>query len=225
MKLHKPIHLSALRSPTYKHKVACPLIDDIRASYWRDLGIECYSKLVPIKLSNKRLRKWAFVGFTWAAFIPSFAPVSTHTVYADPIAAQTLNQIKPLPLLKEPPTVPQNALELVFVSKLQPFGTYANNFAPLNCTAGVASRLPVTWTGNANEWDNAAAAAGYAVGGVPKVEAIAVSETDSYFGHVGIVLSVNPDGSFVVWEENYNGLGVTDERTATTAEFQSFIYL
>lgn len=120
----------------------------------------------------------------------------------------------------------QAPVEPVWVSKLRPPDTYPNGYAPGNCTAGVASRLPIpdNW-GNANNWFYAAAMAGYAEGYAPKEGSIAQTSGDSWAGHVAVVLSVNPDGSFLIWEENYNGLFSVDERLATTAEFPDFIYV
>ncbi len=58
--------------------------------------------------------------------------------------------------------------------------------------------------GNANTWDDRAAAAGYLVNRTPA--AGAVFQTDSgYAGHVGVVERVNPDGSILVSEMNYHG--------------------
>lgn len=58
--------------------------------------------------------------------------------------------------------------------------------------------------GNANTWDDRAAAAGYIVNRTPSVGA--VFQTDvGYAGHVGVVESINPDGSITVSEMNYHG--------------------
>jgi surface antigen len=69
--------------------------------------------------------------------------------------------------------------------------------------------------GNANTWDNRARAAGYRVDHTPSVGA--VFQTDAgYFGHVGVVERINPDGSIVISEMNnraYGGWGKTNTRT------------
>jgi surface antigen len=99
-----------------------------------------------------------------------------------------------------------------------------NSFVPGQCTWGIASRLPITWSGNANEWAVNAQAQGIEVTNTPTVGSIAQTSGDSYLGHVALVESLNPDGSFVVWEMNgANGPFTTDERTTTTAEFPNFI--
>lgn len=95
------------------------------------------------------------------------------------------------------------------------------------CTFGAASRLPVPsgW-GNANSWALSATLAGYKVSSIPKEGTVAQTVGDSFMGHVAVVESVNPDGSFVIWEENgMYGLGTFDTRTTTTAEFSTFIYV
>lgn len=57
-------------------------------------------------------------------------------------------------------------------------------------------------TGNANYWDNSARAVGILVDRTPSAGAI--FQTDSgWFGHVGYVEAVNPDGSIEVTEMNY----------------------
>lgn len=134
--------------------------------------------------------------------------------------------IKPLPLLKNVSYAPQNGLDVVWVSKLRPYGTYGGaDYTPGQCTWGVAQRLPVppSW-GNANQWPTSAAMAGYQEGTIPKEGSVAVSFTDSWLGHVAVVESVNSDGSFLIWEMNYAGPYSIDERTASKGEFSQFIY-
>lgn len=136
--------------------------------------------------------------------------------------------LKPIQTLPEPELQPQAVLEPVWENKLRPYGTYGGaDYVPGQCTFGVAQRLPIppSW-GNANQWPTSASYAGYGVGTAPKAGSVAVSYTDSWLGHVAVVESVNPDGSFVIWEENGpGGPYSTDERTATTAEFSTFIYI
>jgi hypothetical protein len=132
--------------------------------------------------------------------------------------------VKPLKPIKAPDFKPVEALETLLHSLAAP-NTIPNTYAPGNCTYGVASRLPIPqdW-GNANTWDDMARAQGYTVSNVPKVNAIAQTDGDSYLGHVAVVVAVHPDGSFDVWEENFGGLYSTDVRPTTTAEFPNFIY-
>ena len=56
--------------------------------------------------------------------------------------------------------------------------------------------------GNANAWAYTAAAAGYVVNHVPAAGAI-IQTSSGWYGHVGYVEAVNPDGSIVVSEMNY----------------------
>ena len=57
--------------------------------------------------------------------------------------------------------------------------------------------------GNANTWARKAAAAGFTVDRTPSAGAI-FQTTSGWYGHVGYVEAVNPDGSIVVTEMNYN---------------------
>lgn len=146
---------------------------------------------------------------------------SGKIIYADPIVPIAPPQ--PLALLTMPAVAPVASLQTI-ISPLA--DDLPNLYAYGNCTAYVASKLPVpdNW-GNANEWAVSAAAQGYTVSDTPKVGAIAQTGGDSSLGHVAIVSSINDDGSFTVSEMNYYGLGVIDERITSTAEFQSFIYI
>ncbi len=56
--------------------------------------------------------------------------------------------------------------------------------------------------GNANAWARSAAALGYRVDNVPSAGAV-IQTSAGWYGHVGYVESVNPDGSIVVTEMNY----------------------
>lgn len=147
-----------------------------------------------------------------------------HPVQAAPPDFGSAPQPKPIVKAVE---LPQTTLQAqdTLESILYPVSSgLTNNFDEGQCTFGVASRLPVTWSGNADEWAVNAAAQGYEISSVPKVGSIAQTTGDSWAGHVAIVTAVALDGTFTVWEENYYGLGVTDERTTSTQEFQNFIY-
>lgn len=81
------------------------------------------------------------------------------------------------------------------------------------CTYFAAQyRGGVDFLGNGGQWYANAKAAGYNVGSTPRKDAIFVT-TESGVGHVGIVIQVNSDGSFVTKEMNYNGFGVISSRT------------
>jgi surface antigen len=102
-------------------------------------------------------------------------------------------------------------------------GTYANSFAPANCTWGAASmKGDITWSGNANEWDDAARAQGKTVSDVPIVGAVA--ETDrGYYGHVAVVTNIDASGVWIT-EMNYDGNGGVRTRLAGPGEFV-YIYV
>ncbi|MDN6160488.1 MAG: LysM peptidoglycan-binding domain-containing protein, partial [Staphylococcus equorum] len=66
--------------------------------------------------------------------------------------------------------------------------------------------------GNANNWASAASNSGYKVNRTPEVGAIFQSNAGNY-GHVGVVERKNPDGSIVVSEMNWQGVGQKSYRT------------
>ena len=61
--------------------------------------------------------------------------------------------------------------------------------------------VPTNW-GNANSWAAMAAASGYQVDRSPTPGAI-IQSSSGWYGHVGYVEAVNPDGSIVISEMNY----------------------
>lgn len=81
-----------------------------------------------------------------------------------------------------------------------------------------------TW-GNANNWANAAASAGYTVNNRPSAGAIMQSTAGAY-GHVAYVESVNSNGSITVSEMNYgHGVGVVTSRTLSSSEAASYNFI
>jgi len=72
--------------------------------------------------------------------------------------------------------------------------------------------------GNANTWYSRAAAAGMAVGSVPRPGAVGAT-TAGALGHVVYVESVNADGSINISEMNYRGWGIQSSRTTSASEF------
>ena len=84
--------------------------------------------------------------------------------------------------------------------------------------------LPVSggW-GNANTWDSGARASGLLVDHIPSVGAIFQTKS-GYYGHVGIVERVNPDGSVFVSEMNYAGWNVRSTRTIHNLAGYKFIH-
>ena len=70
--------------------------------------------------------------------------------------------------------------------------------------SGLSTLAPVsaTW-GNARNWANAARSAGFRVDRTPEVHAV-FQTPSGWYGHVGIVVGINGDGSIEVQEANYN---------------------
>lgn len=103
-------------------------------------------------------------------------------------------------------------------------GSYSG-FPAGYCTYYVAKkRGDVTWRGNAGTWLNNAKAQGRATGNTPKAGAIVVTP-ESGWGHVGIVDSVNKDGSYNISEMNYAGFGKVSTRTLNSnSNVKGFIY-
>ncbi|MFU0766894.1 CHAP domain-containing protein, partial [Staphylococcus warneri] len=88
----------------------------------------------------------------------------------------------------------------------------------------VGGKVGSTW-GNANNWANAAAAAGYTVNNRPAAGAI-LQTTQGGYGHVAYVESVNSDGSIRVSEMNYgHGPGVVTSRTISASQAGSYNYI
>lgn len=107
--------------------------------------------------------------------------------------------------------------------------TRNNNYAYGYCTwyaynKRVEMGLPVYggW-GNAKDWANGAKHSGLLVDGTPSAGAIFQTRA-GYYGHVGIVEAVNPDGSIWVSEMNYRGWNVKSHRVITNLSGYSFIH-
>jgi surface antigen len=91
-------------------------------------------------------------------------------------------------------------------------GSAYNHFPWGQCTYYVASRRNIPWNGNAWQWFGAAQSYGMATGSRPRPGAIMVTWESRYYGHVAIVEAVYGDGSYLISEMNYRGLGIVDQR-------------
>ncbi|KOR12836.1 hypothetical protein AMC75_06120 [Staphylococcus carnosus] len=104
----------------------------------------------------------------------------------------------------------------------------ANYYTAGQCTYYAFDRaggkVGSTW-GNANNWANAAAAAGYTVNNSPAAGAIMQTSQGAY-GHVAYVESVNSNGSIRVSEMNYGyGPGVVTSRTISASQAAGYNYI
>lgn len=102
-----------------------------------------------------------------------------------------------------------------------------NRFYRGYCTWLVATKVRVTWRGNARDWIRNASAQGYTIGKTPRVGSI-MQTRESYWGHVAYVTSVNTKKkTFTVVEMNYRGFGITSTRTIPFGyrRIVGFIYL
>lgn len=124
------------------------------------------------------------------------------------------------------PPAPKPALNTR--ARLPVTGTVSSGAFPYGqCTYYVATKRQVNWSGNAGQWYYNAQAAGRPVGKAAQAGAIMVSYEGVSLGHVAYVEKVNPDGSFVVSEMNYNGnWGKVSSRTIIpgTIYIVGFIY-
>lgn len=92
--------------------------------------------------------------------------------------------------------------------------------------SGLSTLAPVNpnW-GNANVWAIKAANAGFRVDSTPEVGAV-FQTSSGYFGHVGIVVGLNGDGSIVVQETNYGyQVGRVTEATIPASAVGNFRYI
>ncbi|MBF7017632.1 CHAP domain-containing protein [Staphylococcus durrellii] len=80
-----------------------------------------------------------------------------------------------------------------------------------------------TLWGDANNWASAAQNQGFKVNNQPSVGAV-FQTTAGPFGHVGVVEKTNQDGSIVVSEMNWQGLGKKSYRTITNTSAYQYIH-
>lgn len=79
--------------------------------------------------------------------------------------------------------------------------------------------------GNASTWRALAQRAGFSVGSVPQSGAVIWTPPRDYYGHVGFVDSVNPDGSVNVSEMNVAGWGRVSTKTLSASEAAAYSYI
>ena len=112
-------------------------------------------------------------------------------------------------------------------------GSVGNRYAWGNCTYYVYDRRaelgrPIgSFWGNAKNWVYSAQSAGFAVNGTPAAGSIFVDQA-GYYGHVGLVESVNSDGSLNITEMNnyaYGGFNIVKSRTIPAGEVGLYQYI
>lgn len=109
-----------------------------------------------------------------------------------------------------------------------------NGYAFGNCTAYVYDRrvelgLRIDNSlGNANTWASRAAANGYVVNGTPSVGAV-IQDRSGYYGHVGIVEEVLPNGDLRISEMNAyvvgGGFNIVSGRVIPAGNVGSYAYI
>lgn len=131
---------------------------------------------------------------------------------------------------KQPTSSNYHNVEQVTTAPQAYYSNYsgANYYTSGQCTSYVFERAGgkagSLW-GNANNWANAAAAAGRTVNNTPTAGAIMQSTAGAY-GHVAYVEGVNGDGSVRVSEMNYGyGPGVVTSRTLSAGQAASYNFI
>lgn len=113
------------------------------------------------------------------------------------------------------------------------FATAGNRYAAGNCTWYAYERRaqlgrPVgSFWGNANTWASSARAAGYLVNRTPEAGAVLVDQA-GYFGHVGVVERVLPNGDVYLTEMNnyaYGGFNKVNDRTISAGQAAAYWYI
>lgn len=140
-------------------------------------------------------------------------------VHAQPHFEESFN---PINQVETSSLKPVETLSDVSFHELSKLWAWPNNYAPANCTWGVASWTPVpSDLGDAKNWNEQAAAEGYTVSSIPIVGS--VGQTDSgYWGHVVLVQEVYSN-HIVIKEMNYDFNGSVRTREASINEFR-YIY-
>lgn len=79
--------------------------------------------------------------------------------------------------------------------------------------------------GNASTWKILAQRAGLGVGNTPQTGAVIWTPPRDYYGHVGFVEAVNPDGSVEISEMNVVGWGRVSRKTLSAADAARYGYI
>lgn len=93
-----------------------------------------------------------------------------------------------------------------------------------NRRAEVGKPVPAN-LGNASTWKVLSQRAGIPVGNTPQVHAVIWTPPRDYYGHVGFVEEVYPDGSVRISEMNTRGWGVRSEKVLTPAQAAGYSYI
>ena len=93
-----------------------------------------------------------------------------------------------------------------------------------NRRAEVGKPVPAN-LGNASTWKVLAQKAGIPVGNTPQKHAVIWTPPRDYYGHVGFVEEVYPDGSVLVSEMNVQGWNVRSQKVLTPAQAAGYSYI
>lgn len=93
-----------------------------------------------------------------------------------------------------------------------------------NRRAEVGRPVPAN-LGNASTWKVLSQRAGIPVGSTPQKHAVIWTPPRDYYGHVGFVEEVYPDGSILVSEMNTRGWNVRSSKTLSAAQAAGYFYI
>ena len=155
--------------------------------------------------------------------------LASHTTEDVASATSTMNKLNSVShTTSSSSSSTSNSSSVTSTSTKTTSSTKNNLYTAGQCTWYVYDKvngaLGSTW-GNANNWANAAKAAGYTVNHHAKAGSI-LQTTAGSLGHVAYVESVNSDGSITISEMNYTGGAyVTDTRTISASEVSAYNYI
>lgn len=167
----------------------------------------------------------------WGDLVSNNANLSENVIRSDIIATKHREikgfyEMNVWQLIKQNPDIKRKGVMLGFN------GEYWNPEKQMQCTLYAAMRrtmigkpLPQNgpW-GNAGSWAISARRAGLNVDRIPNVGDVFV-QGEGYYGHVGIVEKVNPDGSILISEANYGYNGAFHTRTITKAKYSGWQFI
>ncbi len=156
--------------------------------------------------------------------VPTFVAVAA----AAPLPVTPAPIITPTPQQPAPTTYASGAITPTTI----PAPQSANLYARGNCTWWVSYRRfqindPIPqWWGNAATWASRAARDGYTVDHRPSPGAIMqTANSAGGLGHVALVESVDPDGTWHISEMNFYGYGVVDHRANPPSLASSYNFI
>lgn len=161
--------------------------------------------------------------------------LSSNVIYANQRLTVSGNNQRVQQTQVAQPQPPQNQSKVTpvtYTSYTSPKFSHKNYYDFGQCTWHSFNRRQAlgkgisTFWGNANTWASRAKADGFRVDRTPEVGAIAAHNSVGPIGHVAIVERINPDGSILVSEMNYNTPpSVVGYRTISAYEVPTYSFI